>query len=68
MDKKETNKYQITNRNTRVCLSIFEADSEASALDAMSQDAGYADFAESCEVIQDDSSDLIVRVVSELNL
>ena len=43
-------KFQIEQTASGIILGIFEGNSEAEALDAMAQDAGYRDFAEACEV------------------
>ena len=39
-------KYQIENGKTGVVLGIYEAKTEAAALDLMAQDAGYANYAD----------------------
>lgn len=41
--------YKITSK-AGVDMGTFEADSPEGALDAMSRDAGYQDFADACEV------------------
>lgn len=39
-------KFQIENTMTGAFLGVYEGADEAAALDAMAQDAGYADYAD----------------------
>jgi hypothetical protein len=57
--------YQIHNRNSGLTLGVYEANSEADALDAMARDAGYADYADLCEVAPASEGEIVVREVSE---
>ncbi len=57
----ETNRYQLTNKNSGLDLGIYEAANEAAALDAMAVDAGYKDFAESCKAVGTDGSEIVVE-------
>jgi len=43
-------KYEIENTISGVVFGVYEGNSENEALDAMARDAGYADYAECCEV------------------
>jgi hypothetical protein len=45
-----TRRFQIRNTVTLTDLGIYEATDAQGALDAMAQDAGYADHAAACEV------------------
>jgi cell division septation protein DedD len=51
-------KYQIENTLSAVILGIFEADSEAEALEMMAKECGYRSYVEACEIA--DGKDIIV--------
>ena len=55
--------YRIINADTGIDMGTYEGKSEAAALDAMAQDAGYADYAEAIEV----SGEASLSVVELLN-
>lgn len=57
-------RYQISSKTSGAVLGTYEGDSPAAALDAMAQDAGYADHREACIQSGDDGSHLIVRAIS----
>ncbi len=42
--------YSIENVKTGESLGVYQADSVVEALEAMARDAGYATYAEACEV------------------
>lgn len=54
--------YEITNARIGVALGVYEGATEAEALDAMARDAGYADYAECCEVVPARDGEIVVRV------
>ena len=51
-------RYQLSNKNSGLDLGIYDATTEAAALDAMAADAGYKDFAASCEAVGTDGSEI----------
>ncbi len=60
-------KYRIENQHSGVDMGIFDGETEEDALDAMARDAGYADYAEACEVTGQDqeTSGLVVTEESD---
>lgn len=58
-------KYEITNTRSGLVLGVYEGATEAEALDAMARDAGYADYAECCEVAPAEEGEIVVREIKE---
>ncbi len=56
-------RYQIENPVTGIVLGVYEAETEAQALDALARDAGYHDYAAAVEVTGD--NDLIIIEVAQ---
>lgn len=59
-------RYQISSKTSGAVLGTYEGDSPAAALDAMAQDAGYADHREACIQSGDDGAHLVVTAVDPL--
>ena len=55
-------KWLVENAISGIVLGEYEGETEADALDALAQDAGYADFAAAREVAPDDGGLLVTRV------
>ena len=54
-----TKKFHIES-TAGVDMGVYEGETEAEALDAMARDAGYADYADACDVTGGSRDDLIV--------
>lgn len=57
--------WKIWNTMSGLFLGVFEAEDEEGALDAMSRDAGYRDFAHANEVAQFEEGELRVEEVDD---
>jgi hypothetical protein len=57
-------KYAIHNVNSGHCFGEYEAENPDYALDAMSREAGYENYAAACEVAPAENNEI---VVTELN-
>jgi hypothetical protein len=58
-------KYRIYSSESGDDLGVYEAESEAHALDVMAQESGYASHDEASAVSGDDGSDLVVELVED---
>lgn len=60
-----TKSFQIENSKSGVILGVYEAATEAEALDLMAQDAGYADYAaiEAQEELASDDGEIVVTEI-----
>lgn len=56
--------YMIENTKSGVVFGEYEATSEADALDVMSRDAGYRDFAAACDVAPVAAGELVVTKIT----
>lgn len=59
-----TKRFQIENTKSGVILGEYEAGDEASALDALARDAGYADYAEASAVSPAHNGEIVVTELS----
>jgi hypothetical protein len=59
------NKYQITNTISGVDLGIYEGNDCAEALDAMAQEAGYADYDALNEEIPAKNGEILVTEIDD---
>ena len=56
--------FNIHNITSGVFLGTYRGDTASDALDAMARDAGYESFAECCDVVGDDGSDMEAEEVN----
>lgn len=56
-------KYEISNTISGASLGVYDAASEAEALDAMAREAGYQDYASLCEVVPAEDGEIVVSIV-----
>lgn len=56
--------YRIENARSGVVLGEYDGDTAEEALNAMARDAGYADYAKSCEVVPVADGEILVTLVA----